>query len=307
MRIAAGSPGPACRPSGYWPRLGVSRGTLRKALADLEVEGLIWRHVGRGTFVGNRPVEARCRIWAKVTRRTNPAGVMEARLSLEPELARLAALHATPADLDELAKCVRQSREAGDWQFQYWDNRLHRAVAEATANVVLLALFDSLNTIRRTVTWGRLRRFAPRPDPSHHSFAEHDRIIGAIVDRDPGAASAAMRAHLRSVRDHLLLSAELAHAEASRVAPNARQASPPRRAAARRCPHRPAGRGRETVRIQHSVSKLSSSIRWSFGSARPSSCPCSRAAAAHCRSGWRAKPATRPPCEPPRPARRAGR
>ena len=87
---------------------------------------------------------------------------MEARLSLEPELARLAALHATPADLDELAKCVRQSREAGDWRtYEYWDNRLHRAVAEATANVVLLALFDSLNTIRRTVTWGRLRRFAP--------------------------------------------------------------------------------------------------------------------------------------------------
>ena len=112
----AGSPGPACRPSGCWPRSSVSRGTLRKALADLEVEGLIWRHVGRGTFVGNRPVET-VQDLGEVTRRiANPAGVMEARLSLEPELARLAALHATPADLDELAKCVRQSREAGDWR-----------------------------------------------------------------------------------------------------------------------------------------------------------------------------------------------
>ena len=34
--------------------LGVSRTDLRKALAVLEAEGQIWRHVGRGTFVGTR-------------------------------------------------------------------------------------------------------------------------------------------------------------------------------------------------------------------------------------------------------------
>ncbi len=37
--------------------LGVSRGELRKALDVLEREGEVWRHVGKGTFVGIRPFE----------------------------------------------------------------------------------------------------------------------------------------------------------------------------------------------------------------------------------------------------------
>src|SRR4051812_14429127 len=36
--------------------LGVTRNELRKALAVLEAQGELWRHVGKGTFVGARPV-----------------------------------------------------------------------------------------------------------------------------------------------------------------------------------------------------------------------------------------------------------
>lgn len=36
--------------------LGTTRNQLRKALAGLEAQGRVWRHVGRGTFVGARPV-----------------------------------------------------------------------------------------------------------------------------------------------------------------------------------------------------------------------------------------------------------
>ena len=38
--------------------LGVSRPALRKALAALEAEGQLWRHVGKGTFLGPRPLAA---------------------------------------------------------------------------------------------------------------------------------------------------------------------------------------------------------------------------------------------------------
>jgi len=38
--------------------LGVSRSGLREGLEILEAEGRIWRHVGKGTFVGPRPIQA---------------------------------------------------------------------------------------------------------------------------------------------------------------------------------------------------------------------------------------------------------
>ncbi len=184
--------------------LGVSRGTLRRALAELEAEGVIWRHVGRGTFLGDRPVEPLHDL-TEVLRQTSPAMVMAARLSFEPELARLAALHATDADLDELAACVAASQAAADWRaYEFWDNQLHRSIAQASGNRVLLALFDSLNTIRRAVTWGRLRPGPQRPAADHHSFAEHAAIVAAIGQRDGPGAAAAMGQHLASVRANLL-------------------------------------------------------------------------------------------------------
>jgi DNA-binding FadR family transcriptional regulator len=184
--------------------LGVSRAELRKALAVLEAEGQLWRHVGKGTFLGDRPLDTMADI-AAITRRTNPAEVMRTRLLLEPEVARLAALNATPAQIAEMGVCLKKSREAGSWrQYEGWDNRLHRVIAEATQNNLLLALLDTLNAVRRAVAWGRRRANPVRPDPDHHSFAEHEAIVAAIADRDMGRAAACMRRHLESVERNLL-------------------------------------------------------------------------------------------------------
>jgi DNA-binding FadR family transcriptional regulator len=185
--------------------LGVSRAVLRKALAVLEAEGQIWRHVGKGTFLSNRPIDTLADV-AALARRTSPAEVMQARLSLEPEIARLAALHAIPEQIADMHTCIARQRAAATWrEYESWDNRLHRAIAEATGNGLLLGLLDTLNAVRRSVTWGRLRPAnRPKPGPEHHSFAEHEAIVRAIEERDMAASAAAMRRHLQSVQDNLL-------------------------------------------------------------------------------------------------------
>jgi len=184
--------------------LGVSRGDLRKALAILEEQGQIWRHVGKGTFVGSGPIRETIAI-ADISARTNPAEVMRTRLILEPQIAREAALHATNDDVKSMRQSIALSRDAETWrQYENFDNLLHRQIAEASNNIVIVSLFDSLNAIRRTVVWGRLRNELVRAPQDHHSFAEHEHIVDAIAQRDLDEAAMQMRTHLQSVARRLV-------------------------------------------------------------------------------------------------------
>lgn len=183
--------------------LDVGRSALRKALSTLQAEGVVWRHVGKGTFTGERPIDTVADINAMV-QRTNPLEVMGARIAFEPEVARCAALNATPSQIAELRSCMVKARQAPTWRlYEQWDNRLHRLIGESSQNSLLLGLLDTLNAVRRAVTWGRLRDTPVRPPPDHHSFEEHERLVEAIANRDGTAAADAMRRHLRSVEGHM--------------------------------------------------------------------------------------------------------
>jgi DNA-binding FadR family transcriptional regulator len=80
---------------------------------------------------------------------------------------------------------------------------LHLHIAKSSDNLLLVALFQQLDQVRRAVAWGRVVRETARPSQTHTSFAEHDAIADAIAGRDPEAAYEAMRNHLRSVSDRL--------------------------------------------------------------------------------------------------------
>jgi DNA-binding FadR family transcriptional regulator len=184
-------------------RFGVTRGELRKALAELEGDGLIWRHVGRGTFIGARPVLNLADV-AYLGELASPAQVIAARLAIEPELARLAAIYGTRYDFDEIQACSQRCRAATDWRsYEAWDNNLHYAIAKATHNKLLVYLFDILNVVRRSTVWGQTRS-TKLPPRDHHSFAAHDAICAAIAARDGALAAQRMREHLNSVREMVL-------------------------------------------------------------------------------------------------------
>jgi len=104
-----------------------------------------------------------------------------------------------------MRRCLRASRASKTWrQYETTDNQLHQLIAEATHNSLLVAMYDALNAVRRTIVWGRMRSSEGGPPEDHHSFIEHERIVSAIEERDIEGASRAMYEHLRGVEYRLM-------------------------------------------------------------------------------------------------------
>lgn len=178
---------------------GVSRRELRNAFAVLETEGHVWREVGRGTFKGRHPLE-QSGGFETLKRLTNPMEVMEARLVIEPELARLATVRATTDDLERLSDLVRKARAFRDFEsYSKWDSRFHKGIAEATKHQLFITLYNAVDALRGELAWGSLQRRARTPEWLERASAEHEEICAALIDRDSDAAAESMRQHLKAV------------------------------------------------------------------------------------------------------------
>lgn len=195
--------------------LGMTRNTLRKALESLEREGAIWRHVGKGTFVsgavsgaGDNPklngTLLTGTLLGDISQQMTPFRMMRARFAIEPAIAKEAAMNASSAALTHMKTAMERTHSATSWQaYEVQDDIFHRAIAEASDNLLLLALHDQLNLVRRAVAWGNVKRQNEKPPADHSSFVEHERIAEAICARDPHAAYEAMSNHLHSVSKRL--------------------------------------------------------------------------------------------------------
>lgn len=173
----------------------------------LEAEGLVERHVGRGTFLRTPSAEDASNepLVRRLAEITSPHAAMMARLSLEPELAGHAAIHAAPRHLVEARRLTEDMRSAKDWaEYEAMDARLHELIAVASGNPLLAELLRIVNAVRLSVVWSNLEIPQDGPPADYHSFAEHDAIVEALERRDRTAAHAAMRTHLKSVRATLL-------------------------------------------------------------------------------------------------------
>ncbi|MEV0481570.1 GntR family transcriptional regulator [Streptomyces sp. NPDC050508] len=170
----------------------VSRSTMRAVLVRLTQEGYVTSEVNRGVRTRSFSVE-------------EAADILEARETLESALAGKAAERATDEEIAQLRTTLREMEDCkarGDQAAYSRGNRLfHQQVKQAAHQQTLAKAYD---TLLYPLVMRQYRNLSA-PHPRAGSLEEHQAILLAIVTRNPEAAVAAMRHHVASARQALLL------------------------------------------------------------------------------------------------------
>lgn len=171
--------------------LGISRTPVREALQQLAQEGLVQVIPGRAVTVAAHSVQ-------------EVLNVVHIRSILEPELVRLAAEAASPAEIETLQQAVRKMEEAVEnddhtgWSRA--DTIFHETLGRACPNKLL---GEMVVQMRNRVH--HLANVDSQTNPARLATCtqEHRQIVDAIAARNSPAAERATRDHINELRESL--------------------------------------------------------------------------------------------------------
>jgi GntR family transcriptional repressor for pyruvate dehydrogenase complex len=180
-------------------RFGVGRGSVREALRELEILGLVEARHGAGTYV--RAVDSRELMapFRSVVALSGAAvdDVLAFRRMFEPQVAALAAVNADDEGRALLQQALRRyDRALGDAHAVEADVDFHEAVARCTRNPIVMAVHDALAELSAEF---RTHLVGSSYDADHSVARGHQAVFGAVVAGDADAARDAMARHLEQV------------------------------------------------------------------------------------------------------------
>lgn len=187
-------------------RFGVSRTVIREAVSRLKSEGLVESRQGSGVFVRERNMHAPFRIDPSIMDSIQSVlQVVELRLSLEGEIAALAAKRRTREQMVAIKQALKQielDEQAGKDGVEA-DIVFHRRIAEATGNPHFLALIEFLFNFLNRATLITRSYEATKTTLLQQVREEHLHIVDAISRQDPEAAREAARQHMEGASRRL--------------------------------------------------------------------------------------------------------
>ncbi len=190
-------------------RLGVSRPSLREAIAELQDKGLLTTKAGAGVYVADVLGSAFSDALVKLFASHDEAvfDYISFRRDMEGLAAERAARLASDTDLkviqtvfDKMAAAHTKRDPADEARL---DADFHLAIIEASHNVIMLHMMRSMyQLLREGVFYNRQIMFKQRTTRDT-LLNQHRAINDALQERDPTQARAAVEAHLDYVKASL--------------------------------------------------------------------------------------------------------
>lgn len=194
--------------------MGVSRNTLRQGIAALSLAGIVEMRHSQGNFIVMDPnfQQARTRLQNIFETSGDLFEVLDARIALEPGIARLACKMATEADivdlearLADLAESVSRLDAAS---YSLADKGFHRTIARATQNALILQALNPLLVPLHIPLWEAMKSGLNSKEMIATRIDEHRLIFEAIKNRNEDDAGRLLREHLRASKQRFLVEEE---------------------------------------------------------------------------------------------------
>lgn len=190
-------------------KMGVSRPSLREAVAALQESGLLVSRAGAGVFVADVLGSAFSPALVELFARNDEAvfDYISFRRDLEGLAVERAARLASDTDLKVIDTIFRKMESAHSKRSAEdeasLDAEFHMSIIEASHNVIMLHMMRSMfELLRKGVFYNRKAIFAKRATRGA-ILDQHRRINAALQARDPGAAKQAATEHLNYVEQCL--------------------------------------------------------------------------------------------------------
>lgn len=179
-------------------QFGSARGTVRQALRRLEEMDLVQRRVGSGTYITHTAPPDH----EQIAESTSPLELLDVRLVVEPNLARMAVVNANAKDLRNMDRAlVSLERAAEDVvAFSKADEAFHLAMARCAHNPLLEWIYRLINDVRGHRQWDASKDKILTADNISEYNAQHRALYEAIRQRDPNRAIQVITAHLNKAK-----------------------------------------------------------------------------------------------------------